>query len=406
MPAMTDQPSGNVLLRNARLVLPERVIEHGSLLVSAGRVASFSEQETTTTGVKQEIDLKNATVYPGFIDVHIHGAAGVDTLAAEPEDLDRVSQFLATKGVTGWLPTLVPASTADYVRSIAAITKSVREQGLTGGAGMPIGARMLGVHYEGPFVNSTQCGALRPQFLRSYSGAHDVAELPVLDEQLGKHLITVAPEIEGGIELVLELHRRGWIVSIGHTRADFAQLDQAFSAGAHHMTHFMNAMAPLHHRAPGPVAWGLLRDDVTCDVIADGVHLDPQMLQLLLKSKSADRLMLISDAIAAAGVGDGDYRIWGETITVKDGRTNNASGNIAGSVITMLDAVRVMRSLGVSEVDLARMAATNPARLLGIDHDCGSIEEGKRADLVALDAQGNAVLTIIGGAIAFQKSDE
>jgi N-acetylglucosamine-6-phosphate deacetylase len=144
-----------------------------------------------------------------------------------------------------------------------------------------------------------------------------------------------------------------------------------------------------------------LRDGVTGDVIADGVHLDLHMLELLLKLKGADRLLLISDAIAAAGKGDGDYEIWGETITVKDGRTSNAAGHIAGSVISMLEAVQVMQSLGVSEVDLARMAATNPARLLGIDRDCGSIEEGKRADLVALNAQGDAILTIIGGEIVF-----
>jgi N-acetylglucosamine-6-phosphate deacetylase len=162
-------------------------------------------------------------------------------------------------------------------------------------------------------------------------------------------------------------------------------LDQACDAGARHMTHFMNAMAPLHHRSPGPIAWGLSRDDVTVDLIADGIHLDPYMLRLLLKIKGVNRISLISDAIAAAGKGDGDYEIWGETISVKDGRTANAKGSIAGSVISMLDAVRLLRSLGVSYVDLARMASSNPARLLGLDADCGSIEVGKRADLIALD---------------------
>jgi N-acetylglucosamine-6-phosphate deacetylase len=166
------------------------------------------------------------------------------------------------------------------------------------------------------------------------------------------------------------------------------------------MTHFMNAMPPLHHRSPGPVGWGLSRDDVTCDLIADGVHLDPLMLRLLLKVKSPARLALISDAITAAGLGDGDYHIWGETISVANGRTRNARGSIAGSVITMLDAVRMMLSLGTAEVDVARMAAMNPARLLRIDRDCGSIEEGKRADLVAIDREGNVRMTIVGGRFA------
>jgi N-acetylglucosamine-6-phosphate deacetylase len=202
------------------------------------------------------------------------------------------------------------------------------------------------------------------------------------------------------VELVTELQRRGWIVSIGHTRAAVAVLDQALQAGARHMTHFMNAMPPLHHRSPGPVGWGLTRDEVTCDVIADGVHVDASVLKLILRSKSAERVSLISDAIAATGLGDGEYQIWGEKIKVEKGRTQNARGHIAGSVITMLDAVRMMRSLGFSEPEVARMASLNPARLLGIDAACGSIEEEKRADLVALDRAGKVRLTLVGGCSA------
>jgi len=318
---------------------------------------------------------------------------GVDMMAASAADVDQVSQFLAARGVTGWLPTLVPAAAVDYARAIKSINEATNPI---------VGARILGVHYEGPFVNSVQCGALHVQFFRSFSGAADLDDLPGLSEERAKHMITLAPEIAGGVELVRELTRRGWIVSLGHTRADFEILDKAFAAGARHMTHFMNAMTPLHHRAPGPIGWGLSRDEVTCDFIADGIHLDPQMLRLLLKLKGSDRLSLISDAVAAAGMGDGDFEIWGETITVKDGRTGNARGAIAGSVITMLDAVRMMLSLGGSEVEVAKMAATNPAQLLGIGQECGSIEEGKRADLVALDAAGKVVLTLVGGKIVFQ----
>jgi len=179
-------------------------------------------------------------------------------------------------------------------------------------------------------------------------------------------------------------------------------LDQAHVAGARHMTHFMNAMAPFDHRSPGPVTWGLMRDDVTCDFIADGIHLDRFVLGLLAKLKTPERLVLISDAIAAAGKGDGEYDIWGETITVKNGRTSNANGSIAGSVISMLEAVRMMFAIGASEVDVARMAATNPARLLDIADECGSIEEGKRADLVALDQDGDVLMTMVGGRIVFQ----
>jgi N-acetylglucosamine-6-phosphate deacetylase len=257
------------------------------------------------------------------------------------------------------------------------------------------GAHVLGVHYEGPFVNTAQCGALHTEYFKTYASVADLDSLPLPSS--GVRMITLAPEVTGGIELVRELRARGWVISIGHTRADVKLLDAACDAGAHHMTHFMNAMAPLHHRSPGPIAWGLSRDDVTFDCIADGVHLDPFMLRLLLKVKGVGGISLISDAIAAAGKGDGDYRIWGETISVKNGRTANASGSIAGSVINMLDAVRLLHSLGVSYGDLARMASLNPARLLGLDNVCGSIEPGKRADLVALDNDNNPVLTIISG---------
>jgi N-acetylglucosamine-6-phosphate deacetylase len=255
------------------------------------------------------------------------------------------------------------------------------------------------VHYEGPFVNTAQCGALHVEYFKTYSRPADLDRLPVSENMV--RMITLAPEVEGGIELVRELKRRGWVVSIGHTRATLDVLDQALAAGARHMTHFMNAMAPLHHRSPGPIAWGLAHDDVTCDIIADGIHLDPFMLRLLVKVKGVDGLSLISDAIAAAGKGDGDYQIWGETISVKNCRTANASGSIAGSVISMGDAVRLMKSLGVAYTDVARMASLNPARLLGVADERGSIEVGKRADLVALDTHGKVALTLVAGQPAF-----
>ena len=377
------------LLRNARIVLPERIEQQADLLIRDGKITALSDSKSPSAG-SDEIDLSGCTLLPGFIDVHIHGATGVDTMDADAAGLRRISQFLATQGVTAWLPTLVPAPDADYTRAIAAIEEAMKSPG---------GARILGVHYEGPFVNSAQCGALRQQYFRSFVNNDALDSLPMLDNPAAVHMITIAPEIEGGIDLVHQLKQRGWTVSIGHTRAEFDLLDKALAAGARHMTHFMNAMAPLHQRAPGPIGWGLLRDEVTCDVIADGIHLDRRALELILKSKGPERLMLISDAIAAAGLGDGDYQIWGESISVKNGRTRNVRGSIAGSVISLLDAVRMTESLGVSEVDLARMASTNSARLLGIDGECGSIAAGKRADLVALDSDGQVVLVMVNGEV-------
>lgn len=395
--------TGSLLLRGARIVLPGGIVEGASLLVEEGRIANiFEGGEDESSRRADVLELGGAMLLPGFIDVHIHGAMGVDTMDAGVDDLHQVARFLAGEGVTAWLPTLVPAPEDDYRQAAGAVEALMREQG----GGRPSAARALGVHYEGPFINSAQCGALRPSYFRAYSDHPDIHALATVKLDDAVHMITVAPETGGGIELVRELCARGWVVSIGHTRATVDVLDRACEAGAHHMTHFLNAMLPLHHRAPGPIGWGLLRDDVTCDLIADGIHSDPLMLRLVLRCKTASRIALISDAVAPAGIGDGEYQLWGETITVAGGRTRNSRGHIAGSVITMRDAVRMMFSLGVPAHDVARMAAFNPACLLRIDHDCGSIEPGKRADLTALDDQARVRLTLVGGRIAFQDSEQ
>ncbi len=392
------------LLRGARLVTPPGVVAGVSVRVVDGRIAQLhNDASANAPRADETLDLDGLTLYPGFIDVHIHGAIGVDTTEANADDLRRLSRFLAMQGTTAWLPTLVPAPDGHYQRAAEAVAAlmSKAHDAEGGDSAATNGARALGLHYEGPFVNEAQCGALRTAYFRRYDSPADVDALAVVQHPDAKHLITVAPEIAGGVALVGELTGRGFVISLGHTRATLDVLDAACVAGARHMTHFFNAMSPLHHRQPGPIGWGLLRDDVTCDVIADGVHCDPLMLRLALRCKTAERLMLISDAVAPTGLGDGAYQLWNETITVKDGRTGNARGQIAGSVITMLDAVRTMLALNVTPPDVARMAALNPARLLGLADDYGSIETGKRADLVALDDDGNVRLTLVGGRVAF-----
>jgi N-acetylglucosamine-6-phosphate deacetylase len=394
--AERESEPGGLLLKGARLVLPGRVSEGESLLVAGGRIARVGAG-SVGAGRARVLDLEGLTVYPGFVDVHIHGAVGVDTLEAETEDLQRVALYLAREGVTAWLPTLVPAPVEDYRRAVAAVEGLMR-----GHEARPAAARAVGLHYEGPFVNERQCGALRTAYFRSYATGRELDDLPTLGAAGAAHMITLAPEVEGGVGLVGELVRRGWVVSIGHTRAPVETLERAREAGARHMTHFLNAMSPLHHREPGPIGWGLLRDDVTVDLIADGVHSDPLMLRLVLRCKTAAGVSLISDAVAPAGLGDGEFRVWGETITVEGGRTSNERGSIAGSVISMLDAARTARGLGLSETELAQVASLNPARLVGVDGVCGSVEEGKRADLVALDAEGRVRLTLVGGRVAHE----
>jgi N-acetylglucosamine-6-phosphate deacetylase len=360
-----------ILLRNANAILPGEKLENARILIENEKISEISDRDIQADRI---IELDELTLYPGFIDIHIHGVIGIDSNEATTEDFRKIAAFLASKGTTAWLPTFVPDADENYLRQIKAIDELMKIQ-----SGLPV-AQALGVHYEGVFANEKMCGALRPEFFKRFTG-DEVEKLPKLEAKNAVHLTTFAPEIEGGIELVEELIKHGWTASIGHTKADAETLDRAFSAGAKHMTHFFNAMTGLHHREVGVVGWGLTNENVTCDIIADGIHVHPRMLKLAHRVKTSENLLLISDAVSPAGLGDGDYEIWNEKVSVAGGRTQNERGSIAGSVITLLEAVGQMLSLGIAETR-------------------GSIETGKRADLVALDKKGNVRLCLTAGEVA------
>jgi N-acetylglucosamine-6-phosphate deacetylase len=437
-----------LLITNARLVLPDR-IQSGALLIREGRIAGiFSGDLPTGLGSSETFDAAGAYLAPGMIDIHIHGSAGVDVMCADAEGLAKLSDFLLGEGVTGYFPTLVPTDTAGYLSALSA-TGSFAEQQASPAARPS--ARVLGVHFEGPFVSKHRCGALHQQHFRTYDGDPASLDVFTLGSPLGPQtrlaaassllpsarLMTLAPEIAGGIALIRDLASQGVRVFIGHTQADPATLDLAAGAGARHITHFPNALDPLHHRKPGAVAWGLVRDDVTMDCIADFHHVDPLMLRLIYQAKGPDRVALISDAIPPTGLGDGVFSVWGDRIRVSGGLTglvrppedvategdpaaNGPGGSgpavdaatevrpaqrgtashqptIAGSVITMRDALRNIISLGIPLHQAIHMASLIPARAAGIDRDYGSIEVGKRADLIVLDDDLRILRPIIGG---------
>ena len=375
-------------LTNAEAVVAEELFRGVPVIITDGLIAGVGGPDHDA----ESIDCGGLNLLPGFIDMHIHGAMGIDVNAADAEGLFEIAKFLAKNGVTSWLPTLVPDSDANYARVIAAIERLMEIQ-----VYQPI-AQAVGVHYEGVFANEKMCGALRPQFFKRFTGS-ELGEIPVLKR--GVRMTTFAPEIEGGIDLARDLKQRGWIASIGHTKAGIDTLNEAFDAGARHLTHFYNAMTGLHHRDVGVVGWALTNPEVTFDIIADGIHVHPRMLEFACRTKSPAKVSLISDSVAPTGKGEGEFEIWGEKVTVENGRTRNERGSIAGSVITMLDAVNGMLSIGFTSADVAKMASLNPAKLLGIDSERGSIEIGKRADIVGLDADGKVRLTVIGGRVAF-----
>lgn len=375
-----------ILLENCTAILADEILENANVLIVDGKIAALSGDKFSAD---ESFDLTGQTLYAGFIDIHNHGAVGVDVNSATAQDLQKVGRFLAANGVTAWLPTFVPDADENYRKVVSALGEVIKIQ-----ADLPI-AQIVGVHYEGVFANEKMCGALRPEFFKTFGSGHELDDLPTLET--GVHLTTFAPEIEGGIALTAELRKRGWIPSIGHTRADVETLEKAFAAGALHVTHLFNAMTGVHHREIGVAGWALTKDEIFCEIIADRLHVHPQMLEFARKNKPADKLLLVSDSVAPTGLGDGTYELWGEQIAVAGGKTQNERGSIAGSVITSLDAVKNYLALGASSADVSKMASANPAKLLGLENSRGTIETGKRADLVALDKAGNVALTMVGG---------
>jgi len=375
-----------LVLKGADLVLHDRVAKNLDLLIQNGKILDIG----SGLNAAEEIDFSGFTILPGFIDIHNHGAVGIDVNEADVGSLYEVSKFLASQGVTSWIPTIVPDDDDAYRRIIAAISELMKFQ-----ENEPI-ARILGVHYEGIFANKRMCGALRTQFFKTFKPT-ELEKLPRLEK--GIHLMTLAPEVEGGLKLIKELLQMGWIPLIGHTEASVEVLDKAFDSGAKHLTHFFNAMTGLHHRELGVVGWGLTKDDVTFDLIADNVHVNPKILSFACRVKGTEKVLLISDSVAPTGLGDGVFKLWGGEVRVRNKRTSNEKGNIAGSVITMQDAFKNVLSLGFSITEVSRMASANPAKLLGLQSQIGSIKKGLKADLIVLDSNGKHISTILGGRI-------
>jgi N-acetylglucosamine-6-phosphate deacetylase len=377
---------GSILIKD--ILLSEKAATGPvDIFIEDGRIISVNN-DTLSREADVAVDGSDLTAFPGFVDIHIHGAVGVDVNEGDADSMLRIAAFLAKNGVTSWVPTLVPDSDANYERVIDEIDRLMTKQ-----AGRPV-AQAVGVHYEGVFANEKMCGALRPEYFKRFSENGKVG-LPVLKS--GVHLTTLAPEAAGGIDLIRQLIADGWIPLIGHTRADATTLDAAFAAGARHITHFFNAMTGVHHRDLGVAGWTLTNDMMTFDIIADGIHVEPRILKMAVDSKRTTNVTLISDSVAPTGLGDGRFELWGETVSVVNGRTQNERGSIAGSVITMLDAFRQMSRLGYSGHDLSIMSALNPARLLGLDGEIGSLDVGKYADIVLIDKYGTVEHAFVRG---------
>jgi N-acetylglucosamine-6-phosphate deacetylase len=334
----------------------------GGLEVVDGRVAAYG---LSGTG--------NGIAVPGFVDLQVNGFAGVDFLDTDASGYRRAREALLETGVTSFVPTLITAPEETLVAALA----EVPDPSANGASGP--GARVLGVHLEGPFLSSWRLGTHPSAGRRD----PDVALLERLLAAGPVRAMTLAPELPGALELIDVLVARGVVVSCGHTDASAEQADLAFDRGARTVTHLFNAMRPFMHRDPGIAGAALARDDVILQIIVDGIHLAAETTELVWKA-AAGRVALVTDAVAAAGVGDGSYSLGTVALSLNDGAVRGPDGILAGSVITMIEAVRNLHALGAPLEQVLDAATAVPARVLGLA-DAGRLAVGLPADIVILD---------------------
>lgn len=369
------------LLANGKVVTPNAVLDPGWIEVVDDRIAGVGEGGPARPA---DVDLGGRIVVPGFVDTHVHGGGGASYLTATLEDTARVAEFHRSHGTTTTFASLVSTTAEELERQVVAT------------ADLVVDGVVAGMHLEGPWISEARKGAHDPACLRP-------AERAELDRllALGRgtiRMVTLAPELPGGLDAVRRVTEAGVVAAVGHSDADYATVIAAVDAGATVATHLFNGMPPLHHRAPGPVG-ALLEDErVTVELIADGMHVHPGVIAVAARSAGPDRVSLVTDAMAAAGMPDGIYDLGHQPVRVENGLVMLVSGeSIAGSTLTMDAAFRLaVRQAGQTLTQAARMASTTPARTFGLT-EVGALQAGLLADLVVLDSELGAAAVMRRG---------
>jgi N-acetylglucosamine-6-phosphate deacetylase len=378
-----------------RLFTPTEEIQNPLLVVEDGLITEVSSRSgKEAPGRTPLVDFGDAVLAPGFFDIHMHGGAGLDVMRASPSDLPRLGEFLTTHGVTAYYPTTVAAPLDATCTALERLADAIEAETATT-HGNPVRARPLAIHLEGPFLSHKRRGVHPPENLV----APTIAVFDRLWQAARGHVcvLTIAPEIPGAMEVIAEAARRNVCVSIGHSDAEMPVAQAAVVAGARHATHTFNAMRPLDHREPGIVGEVLSDDRLSADIIVDGIHVAPVVVQLFLQAKGIERAVLITDAISATGMPDGRYQLGPIEVDVKDGRCTSG-GSLAGSVLTMDRAVRnVTQFSRWSLKDAVRAATLNPARAVGSAGHRGVLASGADADFIVLNPVGEVLKTVVRG---------
>lgn len=386
--------SERIILSGANILVEDKWINESALIIESGKIKAIIPNEM----IAHHLPAKQLTfstkdhIVPGFIDLHVHGAAGADVMDADINALNTMSIALAKEGVTGFLATTMTGTRDQIEKALTVIPQAKK---------IVNGAAILGVHLEGPFIAKEKMGAQQGDAVL----LPDISLLRQWQQSSDKSikLVTVAPELAGALTFIEALCNMDIVASIGHTNATFAETEQAIAAGATYATHLFNAMRGLHQREPGAVGAILLSNAVTAELIADGHHLHPAIIDLVLRLKDKNHLVLITDAMRAKCMCDGQYDLGGQQVTVEKGKATLNDGTLAGSVLTLSNAIQYMcNMIHLSLADAVRMASYNPARVLGLSESKGSINVGKDADIAVLNAEYQPLLTICQGNIVFE----
>ena len=383
------------VIKNGMVITPSKTIEKGVVVFEDGKITAVGQPNRAKVPRNAKlIDASGKIVAPGFIDIHVHGGKGRDVMDASYEAVKDMAKFVVSHGTTSFVPTTISAPRSELLRTVGAV-KTAMEKGTDG-------AEVLGAHLEGPYINLEKRGAHDANYVRLPS-MDEIEEIWEASNSAVK-IVTLAPELEGSKTLIQKLKELGIVASIGHSNATYIQTVDAMKRGVRHATHMFNRMRGFDPREPGVVGAVLVHDKLTASLICDGIHVHPAAMNLLTRVKGPERVVLVTDAIRAAGMPDGEYALGKQRIIVKDGVSRLESGDFAGSTLTMDRAVRnIMRLVETPLQRAVKMATINPAAVVNVDENKGSLESGKDADIVIIDDEINVYLTIVKGKILYRR---